>query len=337
VAEHDSTRSQVTRADVARYASVSAAVVSYVVNGGPKNVAPATAARVLEAIRVLGYRPNANARALRTGTTQMLGLVLPDSSNPFFASLGHAVEAAAAERGHVVVLTNSRGDDALHRRLVANLASRQVDGLLLTGATARADHAAGTGIPTVLLDQHAPLAGCVTVGPDSYAGAYEGVAHLIGHGHRTVALITGDSGFGTTDSRERAWLQATRDAGRHDGLVARAPFTFEGGYTAGNRLLAAAHPPTAIFASSDMQAIGLLRAIHESGRHVPHDVAVVSFDGTDETEFCWPRLTVVRQPVELMARAAVDAVLTRRTAAHHAALPMDLIARRSCGCADAGP
>ena len=112
-----------TRKDVARYAGVSTAVVSYVVNGGPKKVAPATEAKVQDAIRLLGYRPNAAARALKLGSSETIGLVIPDNSNPFFSLLAHAVEDAAAELGFALVLTNSDGNLAKERRNIRNLAA----------------------------------------------------------------------------------------------------------------------------------------------------------------------------------------------------------------------
>ena len=120
-----------TRADVARRAGVSTAVVSYVVNGGPRAVAPETAARVRTAIDALHYRPNANARALRKGTTEMLGLVLPDIANPFFAEYALAIEAAAAAYGYVLVVANSNAEKARERQIVNDLAGRHVDGLML--------------------------------------------------------------------------------------------------------------------------------------------------------------------------------------------------------------
>jgi LacI family transcriptional regulator len=123
----------VTRTDVARLAGVSTAVVSYVVNDGPRPVAAHTAARVRDAIEVLGYRPNASARALKLGTTRVLGLVVPDASNPFYAELALEIERAATARGLALLVASSNSDLDLEARLIRNLAARQADGLMVAG------------------------------------------------------------------------------------------------------------------------------------------------------------------------------------------------------------
>ena len=327
---------QVTRADVARYAGVSSAVVSYVVNSGPRPVSPATAARAQEAVRVLGYRPNASARALRTGSTKLLGLVVPAIGNLLFAEMALGIESAAAHRGYAVLLTSSESDPEAERRHVLNLTARQIDGLLLTTAMSRPDLAnlPLTGVPTVLLGAFEEVPGFVSVGVDAFGGAYDGTNHLVGHGHRSVALVIGGGRAAGDELRERGWLQATRDAGLPDGAIAREPWTRAGGYAAGHRLFGGSTHPSAVFVSSDIQAIGLLRALHELGWRVPQDVAIVSFDGTDESRYTAPQLTVVRQPVQAMAADAVERVLVPigQAGREHVIYRAELITRESCGC-----
>ena len=111
------------------------------------------------------------------------------------------------------------------------------------------------------------------------------------------------------DAREIGWRQGLEEASLAAGPLLRQPFSYQGGYQAGKWLLNSASRPTAVFASSDMQGIGLLRAIHEAGLQVPKDIAIVSFDGSLEVEYCWPPLTTVAQPIGDMAWAAVDALL----------------------------
>ena len=260
-------RTAVTRKDVARYAGVSAAVVSYVVNGGPKNVAPATAARVREAIEVLGYRPNAAARALKMGSSRILGLIVPDTRNPFFTELAHAVEEEASAMGYAVLMTNSDGTMAKERNHIRNLAARQVDGVFLASNMFDPDlsELQAANIPSVLLNTNREAKGFATVGTDLRAGARVAVEHLIGHGHATIALAMGSNVAGEVDGRELGWLDALAAAGLPEGPIVRSLFTRDGGYLAGQRLLASAARPTAIFASSDMQAIGILRALNEAG------------------------------------------------------------------------
>lgn len=331
----------ITRADVARYAGVSSAVVSYVVNNGPRQVAPATAARVREAIDVLGYRPNVNARALRLGRTTMLGLVVPDCSNPFFAEYALEIEQVAADRGIAVLVASSNSDVAQEGRLMADLIGRRVDGLLVSAvagphrhrpAVDRADTPA-----TVYIDSALPAAGHQTLGADARGGARLAVSHLLEtHDHETVALLIGSGIRSTVDEREVGWQDALRAGGRTYGPVVRSPFTREGGYAGALQLLTGDRPPTAVFTSNDLQAIGLLRAAHELGIRVPEDLAVVSFDDTQEAEYCWPPLTSVRQPLHEMAQAAVRAVLEPPSArGRHQSFAVDLVIRESCGCKNA--
>ncbi|HEY8701396.1 MAG TPA: LacI family DNA-binding transcriptional regulator [Arthrobacter sp.] len=329
-------RGPVTRKDVARYAGVSTAVVSYVVNGGPKRVAPATEAKVRDAIRVLGYRPNAAARALKLGSSETLGLIVPDNSNPFFSLLAHAVEDAAAVLGYALVLTNSDGNVAKERRNIRNLAARQVDGVLLASVLFEPDleDLEKADIPSVLLNHGREAAGFNSIGVDLATGARTAVEHLLWHGHTRIGLAMGTNVSGEVDDRERGWLQALRNAGVPEGQIVHSEFTRPGGYLAGQRLIASANRPTAIFASSDMQAIGILRAVHEAGLAAPGDIALASFDGSAEAEYSWPALTTVEQPVRAMAEAAVAALVGagRGEPAQHRIYPTQLRIRQSCGC-----
>ncbi len=326
----------VTRKDVARYAGVSTAVVSYVVNGGPKKVAPATEAKVQDAIRVLGYRPNAAARALKLGSSETLGLVVPDISNPFFSLFSHAVEDAAAALGYALVLSNSDGNLAKERRNIRNLAARQVDGVLLASVLFEPDLEVleTADIPSVLLNQERDAPGFNCIGVDLAAGARIAVEHLIGHGHTNIGLAMGTNVSGATDGREVGWREALQAAGLPEGPIVYSAFTRPGGYLAGQRLLASVNRPTAIFATSDMQAIGLLRAVHEAGLAVPGEIAVASFDGSAESEYSWPPLTTVEQPVAGMAEAAVAALVgaSRGEKPRHRIFDTTLHVRQSCGC-----
>jgi LacI family transcriptional regulator len=324
-----------TRADVARRAGVSTAVVSYVVNDGPRRVSPATAARVRAAVDALQYSPNVAARALRTGSSEMLGLVVPDITNPFFAELAHAVEGAAAEHGFLVTLGSSGAREDVERDLVADLTGRNADGLLVsTVLTPRA-----LGLlprpqrPTVLLNVSTPFPGYATIGADARQGAYEVVEHLIAvHGHTSVVLVIGESTERLPEPRERGFADAFAAHGLPPGPVVRTGFSRRGGYDSTVQILAWRQRPTAIFLSSDQQAAGAYRALREAGLECPDDVALVSYDGTSEAEFCWPPLTVSRQPVEAMARLAVATVLDLTDPPDHQLLPTELVLRRSCGC-----
>ena len=324
----------VTRADVARYAGVSTAVVSYVVNNGPKPVAAQTAARVREAIELLDYRPNVNAQALRRGTTEMLGLILSDATNPFFTELAGAVGRAAHARGYAMMMGSSNGDGETENRLIDDLIRRQVDGLIVASIYQRPTLRAGSTarLPMVWLDNFHDIPGYAGVGPDSHQGARLAVQHLLEHGHRNIGLIIGIGQGAPIDPREFGWLDTLRRAGISDGSVAHVEWSREGGYAGGLQLLGQPNPPTAIFASSDLQAVGLLHAARELGLRIPEDLAIVAFDGTKESEFSWPPLTVVAQPIQRLAEAAVELLLDGPGNNPHRRFPLDLIIRRSCGC-----
>ena len=327
---------RVTRTDVARYAGVSTAVVSYVINGGPKPVAAATAARVREAIKVLQYQPNATARALTLGSSRLLGMIVPDSTNPYFAELTDAIAQSAAARGYALLAANSRTDPETERQNTLNLVSRQVDAIILATVLSPSEVAATPmqGIPRVLIDQSSTVHGIPGVSTDFEQGAVLGVRHLIGHGHRNIAILVGkDIDPARIDPRHNGWRRALREAGLPEGPAVLTDFTRQGGYEATLKLLDSPDRPTAIFASSDLLAVGALRAIHEAGLSVPGDIALVSFDGTSESEFSWPQLTTVRQPIGHIAETVLEVALAREGPSGEVKLlPTELIIRRSCGC-----
>lgn len=327
-------RRPVNRADVARLAGVSLAVVSYVTNG-TRPVSTETRERVEGAIEALGYRPNAIARALRLGSSRTLGLLIPDSSNPLFAELSREIESAARRQGLAVLLTNSYGEAALEREQLRNLVDRQVDGLIVISATPEPDlhGTSDLGVPLVLLDRVSGMPGVATVGVAFEAGARAAVEHLaLVHGKTRIAAILGSDGAPPALARERGWAGALRDLGMREGRTAREEFTRDGGYRAGLALLSDSERPDAVFASSDLQAVGLLRAAHELDVRVPEDVAVVAFDGSRESRFTWPALSVVHQPMHEIAEAAIEALLDADNRGEHRVIPTDLIVRESCGC-----
>jgi LacI family transcriptional regulator len=323
---------KVTRADVARQAGVSTAVVSYSMNNGPKNTAPETKARVLEAARALGYTPNASARALRRGTTDMLGLIVIDNRIPFFAQLTHAIEIAARRRGYSLFISNVDDVEADAARLIRGLASRQVDGMLIAAPAPPTVSAEllSAGVPAVLLHQFAPLEGFTTIGTEFYEGARLGVNHLVMHGYQRIGFVGGPD---IDDQRSQGWADAVEAAGLRRGPRLEVDFSRAGGFEAGQALLKLPALPDAVFVSSDEQAIGLLSALHEAGVNVPKDVGIVAFDGLPEGQFSWPSLTSVRQPIDEMANAAIDRLLDKDgVTSIHLRFPTSLIIRSSCGC-----
>lgn len=333
----------VRRKDVAELAGVSPAVVSYVLNGGPRSVAPATRARVLAAVERLGYRPNAIARSLRVNRTMTLGLVVPDTSNPFFAELARAVEEAAFDAGYTLVIGNATENQARQTAYVRTFLQRQVDGLLLVpahGPVACLPELGESGKPWVVLDRRiAGLSGVSQILVDNRGGAAEATRHLLRHGRTRVACVAGPRDVMPTTDRVAGWRQALTEAGMRPArsLIRHVPFGRRSGYRAARDLFADRRPD-AVFVASDEQASGVLRALAELGLACPDDVAVASFDGIAPSAYSVPALTTMAQPFGELGRMALSRLLGRMAdpAARAAvtALPVSLVARGSCGCPD---
>ncbi|GBQ02648.1 LacI family DNA-binding transcriptional regulator [Streptomyces spongiicola] len=333
-----------TRRDVARLAGTSEALVSYVLNNGPRKVAPATRERILAAIDELGYRPNAVARSLKTSRTMTFGLVVPDNSNPFFAELARVIEDVGFASGYTMLLGNAMGDDAREATYVRTLLDRRVDGLIVVPIHGPhswvAELSDRTTVPRLVLDRELELPGATQVLTDNEGGAYRATTHLLGHGRERIGCIAGLEGVHPTVDRVAGWRRALVEAGRDPGNapLTHVPFGRGDGYRAGRRMLAHAGHPDALFVASDEQAIGVLRAAAELGLRVPDDVAVCAFDGIDGSEYTVPALTTMRQPFEELGRSAVEWLLAKiadpALPVQRITHPTTLIARGSCGCPD---
>ena len=215
------------------------------------------------------------------------------------------------------------------------MVARHVDAIFLSPAQNDAELGAliRQGKHIVILDHTAPISGMKCVSTDFYQASYDIAAHLHGHGRRRAAMLFGDEAA-FSDQRVMGWVQAHRDLGLPAGPIYQSDFTREGAYQITADLLThtAQERPDAIFAASDLEALGALRAIHEAGLRVPEDIALISFDGTAETLYTWPQLTTMKQDTMQIARCAIDAALRPDTAPDVQLVPAKLIVRRSCGC-----
>lgn len=329
---HEQPRRAATRTDVARIAGVSTAVVSYVVNNGPRPVAASTKARVLDAMDQLDYRPNAVARALRMRSSQAVGLVVPDVSNTYFGALARELSVQAFTAGYALLLGDADNDIERERAQVESLVSHQIDGLVIVSLDPASIAETGS-TPTVFLDQRS-RPGQLSVIVDDRGGAAQAVAHLIGHGRAGIALLSGPVGAPGVSEREQGWRRELDAAGLPTGveLIVRSEFSRAGGFEAGQDLLTRTDRPDAVFVTSDVQALGLLAAARRLGVDVPRDLAVISFDGTEDAVFSDPPLTAIEQPIRLIAEAALAAVLEKSLERSPLTIPVELVVRDSCGC-----
>ena len=296
----------VTITDVAREAGVATSTVSRAVSN-PGRVNAVTRAHVLEVAARLGYQPNPAARAVGTGRTSTLALVLPDITNPYFAGLIRGAERQAAATGHVLVIGNSEESSRAEARLVDRLA-RAVDGFLL-GSSRLSDQRiqqVQAVKPVVLVNRRSP--GVTSVSPDQQSGTRQIVEHLAALGHRRIVFLAGPP---------ESWLGGQRWAGfqaaaKRQGVTTRRlgpyPPSIEGGLMAGD--VALADGATAVVAHNDLMAIGVLQRLAAAGVSVPGEVSVVGFDNIFGSDFCHPPLTTLSDRTEQAGRSAVDLLVS---------------------------
>lgn len=287
---------------MAARAGVSGQTVSRVVNGSPR-VNPETRARVEAAMTELGYRPHRAARALRTGRSHTLGLVVTTLATVGNSRMLQATAEAAAERGYALtVVTAADGVDAAFARL----ADQGVDGALVLNEASALVPAATLPPELRLVVVDAPAsAGVAVVHSDHAAGARAATRHLLTLGHGIVHHLAGPAESFAAAERERGWREALAAAGLTPPPVVRGDWSAESGFAAGVTL----DGGTAVFCANDQMALGLLRAVAESGRTVPGDVSVVGFDDIPEAANFLPPLTTIRQDFPALAQRAVTALI----------------------------
>lgn len=303
----------VTMRDIATAAGVSQSTVSRVLSGSPSSVSIGadTRERINEVAARLGYRPNPLARGLRGAATMLLGVIVRDIMDPFFAAAVEAVTTHARRRGYNVVLgqAHGRADEAIALRTV--LETRHCDAILVLGDMGDQprliEDLLASPMPTVALWQGSPLPGIATVNVDNEAGVNMALEHLTSFGHERIALIAGRP-LGDIQARRAAFLSfvASRALPVPDLHVVPARNDAESGAAAMRSLLEAPEPPTAVFATTDVLAIGCLHAADVAGWSVPRDISVVGFDDIPMAAFTVPALTTIRMPVTEMSARAVD-------------------------------
>ena len=325
---------RVTIRDVAAQAGVSVATVSKVINGR-YGVAADTTARVQAVINDLGYQASLVAQSLRNHRTNVIGILVADLE-PFSAELLKGAADAIRGSGFEMVVYSAGGlaDDHVgwERRYLSRLSGTLIDGAVLVTPTV-VD--VNYGAPIVAIDPHTGQSELPTIDSDNLRGGQLATAHLLGLGHRRIAMLSGRPDLESSRLREQGYRQAMAAAG----VPVSEDLVLVGGYDAQasaectRTLLTSADPPTAIFAANDVSAIAAIQAAVGLGLRVPADLSVVGFDNIPESALCSPPLTTVNQPIRKMGERSIQLLLQLMRGDHveatHITLQTDLVVRQS--------
>lgn len=292
----------VTIYDVAREANVSMATVSRVVNGN-QNVKPATRKKVLEVIERLEYRPNAVARGLASKKTTTVGVIIPDISNNIYAEAARGIEDIATMYRYNIILANSDQNEEKELTLLDTMLGKQVDGIvMMSDAVTPKLHQSieHSPVPIVLAGSVDESNQFASVNIDYFQASYEAVQLLIENGHKRIAFVSGPLQY-TINSKFKleAYKKAIVDANMEldESLIVSDDDTYDSGIEAWETLSAIENPPTAFFAGSDELAIGLIHGAQDSGKKVPDEIEVISFENSKLARMVRPQLTSVVFPL----------------------------------------
>ncbi|MFE6866183.1 LacI family DNA-binding transcriptional regulator [Kitasatospora sp. NPDC057692] len=292
--------------DVAEAAGVSRATASRVLAGTPRNVDPELARRVEEAARRLGYQANHSARALRTGTTGAIGIVVPTLANPYFVQLADAIAQHVRAAGGTLMVSDAANDPAIEAEQIDTLLAGRVDGLFVVPVSATesgpALRSAAARHPVVLFDRWATGSGTVAVTLDNAAAVRLLVDHLEQTGRHRIALVAADQASSSGAERLAAF---TGLQGEGATTVLLPNFTTDAGRTAGRRIVEQRDRIDAVVCGADVLAVGLVSTLHRSSVAVPGKIAVTGFDDTEILELFDPPITSIRHPLSAMAERAL--------------------------------
>lgn len=329
--------------DVAERAGVSVMTVSRVINNS-RYVSQETREKVEQAMKELGYVPNALAHGLITKKTHVLGLIVSDITNPFFTTIARGVEDVAIRNGFNIILCNTDEDVEKEEKYINLLLMKRVEGIILSPADCNRrngiEQIVMRNIPLVLIDRYIDGLNVDCIYSDSIGGAYELTKYLISLGHERIGIIVGPKRISTARDRIEGYKRALQEAGISvDESLIRwgEKYSREDGYKNAKELLTTSSPPTAIFGGNRLITVGILKAIRELGLKVPDDISVVSFDEVEDISVTNPFLTVVSQDSYRMGVIAVECLLKRINekdktfdAPQSIVLQPELVIRESC-------
>ena len=331
------TSSRVTIVDVAKKAGTSLGTVSRVINNDV-HVADDTRQRVLSIMNELGYVANRQARSLKGSKTNVIGVLVPDLGTGYIGEIMRGIDAELALNQMDLMLFTTHRAASKEASYVANLVEGVVDGLLLVLPRNPADYTSSLSernFPFVLVDHQGGGKIEYAVGATNWQGAYKATEYLINLGHQRIGFITGSMDLSCAVDR----LEGYRSALRTHHLPEAPELTYTGaffqpdGYNGASALLDLPNPPTAIFASNDVMAMGAMDAIRNRGLHIPSDISIIGFDNIPQSALVYPPLTTVHQPLEQMGRVATQMLCTilkePDKTVGRIELPTELIVRQS--------
>jgi LacI family transcriptional regulator len=329
---------RITLEDVAREANVSSATVSRVVNN-KGYVSAEVRDRVMAALVRTGYVINRQARGLASGRSQVVGLVVPDLDTSYIGEIVRGIDEELAAVSYDLMLYTTHHRKQRESAFVTTITSGFADGLLLvlpTNPGAYLETFRRRGFPFVLIDHGGIDDRGPSIGATNEQGAYDATLYLIGLGHERIGFVTGNLAMGSAVDRLHGYKRALAEhgIGEDAALVREGDFHQPRGYDSACELLALDAPPTAIFASNDVSAFGVMEAVRDSGRRIGSDISIVGFDDIPSASMVHPPLTTVRQPLEDMGRQATRMLLGMIQGPEEPAarieLPTVLVIRESC-------
>lgn len=326
--------SRPTILDVAERAGVSKSLVSLVMQGSP-HVSDDRRSDVLQAAAELGYRPNTMARSLVQQRSYVLGVMLSNLHNPFFADVVDGIEDRALENGYRALLNSGRRVPEREGVALETLLSLQTDGLILAGTLLdlKTIDAAGREVPIVLITRDVRSKVVDSVSGDDKKGSRLAVDYLVALGHTRIAHIDGGRGAGAR--RRSTGFRKAMEAHGLEPITVPGSYAEDGGMQGVERLVEIGANPTAIFAANDLAAIGALQALFEAGRTVPEDVSLVGYDNAWLAGLQHLSLTTVDQPRHELGATAVELLIERidggRTKPRHLVLPPTVVERSTTG------
>lgn len=326
---------------IAQKARVSIATVSMVLNKKDERISETTRQKILAIAAELNYQPNVIARSLVTARTKTIGLLIPDVSNPFFAEIAKSIETNLSEKNYNVFLCNSNNDKKKEKAYLAELLSRNIDGLIVSSVNAEdfidKKTIAAARIPILVFDRYADGQDYYTISIEDKKGGALAAGEFADSGHLAIACLCGSTHYRNMRQRVEGFKEtlANRSIKIDPALFIASDLTIEGGYQSAKALISPIKERrvTAVFCTNDLIAFGAYQAFKEAGLEIPGDVSVVGFDDIEFSKYLSPPLTTVGQPISAIGRQAARTILRAAKASrpeqNHVIFPVRLMRRGS--------